>query len=194
MSTLTFLRDVLRRPLEMGAVLPSSPALAQRMVDAAEIGPDHVVLELGAGSGSFTAEIVARHPDNRLVLVEPGPDLAAALRWRFPRALVTTSRAEDLGRSVEELRLARVDRIVSGLPRALWTADRQRAVLDAVVPLLNPSARLVTFHYVHSRALGRVSALRHALEERFESVTQTEPVWANVPPAFVHVASLPRTQ
>ena len=191
MSTILFLRDVARRPLEMGAVLPSGNALAEAMVTEAQIVPGHVVLELGAGSGSFTRAIVARNPDNRLYLVEPGEDLAGRLQVTFPGAIVQARRAEELREMADELNMPPVDRVVSGLPWALWGWDRQAAILDALLPLLSPHARLVTFHYVHSRMLGAVATTRALLEARFRSVTRSAPVWSNVPPAYVHIAEGP---
>jgi phospholipid N-methyltransferase len=185
MSTVQFVRDVMSRPLEMGAILPSSQFLARAMVDAAEIQPRHRVLELGAGSGAFTREISDRHPSADLILVEPGASLAEGLRREFPRARVCAILAQDLG----DVGLApgSIDRVVSGLPWALWSGEVQSQILDALVPLLAPHARLVTFHYLHSRALGRVASFRELLSTRFRRVTHTAPVWANMPPAYVRV-------
>lgn len=176
----------------MGAILPSSAGLARAMVDEARIEPDDVVLELGAGSGSFTTEIVSRHADNPLYLVEPGEALVGQLRERFPAAVVSARRAEDLGAMAQELGMPKVDRVVSGLPWALWPEARQAAILDALLPLLAADARLVTFHYVHSRMLGRVSTLRRLLQARFHTVEHSTPIWPNVPPAYVHIAANPR--
>lgn len=175
----------------MGAVLPSSGALADAMVTAAQIVPGHVVLELGAGSGAFTRAIVARSPEARLYLVEPGEELAARLRTSFPDAIVQACRAEDIGEMASDLNMPPIDRVVSGLPWALWSRERQAEILDALLPTLAPHARLVTFHYVHSRMLGAVATTRALLEERFRTVTQSAPVWANVPPAYVHIAEGP---
>ena len=190
MSTLLFLRDVARRPLEMGAILPSSTQLAIAMVREARIEPGQRVLELGAGSGSFTREIVRCHPNNPLWLVEPGQDLGGALSAEFPHATVCTCTAEALGAQVPSG--VTFDRVVSGLPWALWPIERQAAILDGLLSVLAPDARLVTFHYVHSRMLGRVASLRKLLQERFQEVTQSESVWSNVPPAYVHIASAPK--
>lgn len=190
MSTREFVRDVVRRPMQMGAVLPSSRWLAEAMVEAAGIRPGERVLELGAGSGSFTRAIVERHPGAELIAVEPGAELAEGLRERFPGVRVAQLRAEEL--RVLGLAPGSIDRVVSGLPWALWSSAVQREILDVVVPLLAPHGRLVTFHYVHSRALGRVAPFRGLLRERFARVRHTPPVWANVPPAYVHIAEAPR--
>jgi 16S rRNA (adenine1518-N6/adenine1519-N6)-dimethyltransferase len=56
-------------------------AVARRIVDAAEIGPDGAVLEIGPGLGALTEELARRAA--RLDLVEIDRALAARLRERF---------------------------------------------------------------------------------------------------------------
>lgn len=194
MSFQLFLKDVLTHPLRMGAVAPSGRDLARLMVDAARIEDEHTVVELGAGSGSFTREIVGRHPESPLFAFEISPRLGDELIRSFPSAKVVVAPVEDLPRVASEIGLRQIDRIVSGLPWALWSEERQAAIFDAIVPFLAPHARFVTFHYLHSRALGRVRATRRLLNERFTLVTNSRTVWNNLPPAYVHIAEGPQTR
>ncbi|MBL9174548.1 MAG: hypothetical protein JNL10_13510 [Verrucomicrobiales bacterium] len=192
MSTLLFIRDVARNPVRMGAIAPSGRQLARAIVAAAQVAPGDVVIELGGGSGSFTRELVARHPENPLTVFELSADLAAGLRREFPSVRVVAAPVEDFPKVAPSLGISRVDRIISGLPWALWGEARQAAVLDALTPYLAPTARLVTFHYLHSRSLGRVSITQRLLRERFARVTHSAPVWANMPPAYLNIAESPR--
>ncbi len=57
------------------------------------IGPGRAVLEVGAGSGLATRELVAS--GSRVVALEPGRDLADLLGRTVPAASVVSSRAED---------------------------------------------------------------------------------------------------
>jgi SAM-dependent methyltransferase len=57
------------------------------------IGPGVRVLEVGAGAGLATRELVAAGSD--VVALEPGPDLAAILQREVPDASVVVSRLED---------------------------------------------------------------------------------------------------
>ncbi|MBN8249111.1 MAG: methyltransferase domain-containing protein [Verrucomicrobia bacterium] len=191
-GTFQFLRHFARRPSQMGAIAPSSRHLARMMVDAAGVEPGHIVVELGAGNGSFTRELVARHPENRLTAFEVSPEMAEGLQRSFPGVQVVAAPIEDLPRMAASLGISKIDRIVSGLPWALWTEERQVGVMDAFTPFLAPGARLVTFHYVHSRSLGRVAQTRRLLLERFERVCPSPTVWANMPPAYVNIADGPR--
>jgi len=170
----------------MGSLVPSSPELARRIVALAEIRPGHRVLELGAGSGAFTAELRRAHADAPLVAVEPARPLALALARVWPEVTVLAAPAEDLAAHLPAG--TRFDRVVSGLPWALWSEARQASVLDAITPFLATDARLVTFHYVHSDLLGAVRTTRRLFRARFHHTSWSPVVWQNAPPAKVHVA------
>ena len=188
MSTFQFIRNAVRSPLQIGAVAPSSRWLARCIVDAVGVRPGDVLLELGPGTGAFTAELVSRYPHHRIIAVELGASMAQELQRRFPQVVVVTGSAEDLTRILDRLGLRQVDRIVSGLPWALWDAGFQERLLGEVAACLSPMGRFVTFHYLNSVASGRVRPTRSLLQRHFREVHFTRPVWANLPPALVHVA------
>src|ERR1051325_4137784 len=93
---LNFLRGLIARPKNVGAIAPSSPALARaiaREVDPARPGP---VLELGPGTGVVTEALVERGvAEERLVAIEYDRDFAALVAKRFPRARVVRGDAFD---------------------------------------------------------------------------------------------------
>jgi len=94
-----FLRELARAPFRTAAIAPSSPALASLMVSEIDVSAGYVV-ELGSGTGRFTAALLERGvPEDRLIVVEANPRFAELLRERFPRALLRTGRAEDLRRT-----------------------------------------------------------------------------------------------
>lgn len=191
MSNLLFLREFARNPKRIGSVMPSGAQLARRMVEAADIHPDHHVVELGGGTGPITKEIRAAWPDVDLLVLEPAPDLAAMLRTRFPDVRVDERLAQDLPAVVAEWGHALVDRVVSGLPWTMWSEEVIAAGLDAVVEVLAPGGRMVTFSYVHAQAvLPGARRFRRLLEARFAHVGRTEVQWFNVPPAVVFVCDV----
>src|SRR5260370_20359816 len=88
-GTALFLKRWLRRPLAMGAVMPSGRLLAAAMAKTTkavlEGRPGHVV-ELGAGTGEVTKALLAAGvAPQRLPLVERSPQLATFLRPPFAR-------------------------------------------------------------------------------------------------------------
>ncbi|MFT4625733.1 MAG: phosphatidylethanolamine/phosphatidyl-N-methylethanolamine N-methyltransferase [Myxococcota bacterium] len=191
MSAWTFLREFTRDPVKVGAVAPSGRALAALEIDAADIHPDHVVVELGAGTGPMTAELVSRFPDLKLLVIEPNDDLATVLERRHPTVKVARRFAQDLPELVAAMGEDRVDRVVSSLPWAAWPAALQAEVFAAIESVLAPDARLVTFTYAHAMPLPAARRFRAQLESRFRSVSRTRIAWTNLPPAFVYVCDGP---
>jgi phospholipid N-methyltransferase len=193
MSALTFLREFIRDPVQLGAVAPSGPQLAQLMVEAADIGPDDHVVELGAGTGPMTEALLAHRRQGPLLVLEPNGALASTLRQRFPDLDVEERFAQDLGELIAARGWSSVDRVVSSLPWAIWPEPLQDEVFGAILDVLAPDARMVTFSYVHAQVLPAAARLRAALDRRFASVTRTRVAWRNLPPAFVFVCAEPRT-
>lgn len=58
-----------------------SGALADRLIDRSGIGPNDVVYDIGAGTGSLTERLAAR--SRRVVAIEVDPSLCVVLRSRF---------------------------------------------------------------------------------------------------------------
>ena len=83
-DNLRFLRALIARPKNIGAVVPSSRALARaiaRQIDPARPGP---ILELGPGTGVITAAILDRGvAPERVTVIEYDPEFAAAIAARF---------------------------------------------------------------------------------------------------------------
>jgi protein-L-isoaspartate(D-aspartate) O-methyltransferase len=111
----------------------SQPYIVALMIEAAAIGPDGVVLEVGAGSG-YAAAVVSRMAD-RVHAIERLPALAEAARRRFA----------ELGYDNIDLR---VGDGTLGLPEAapfdaILVAAGAREVPQALKRQLAPGGRLV---------------------------------------------------
>ena len=193
MSVWTFVREFARDPVQLGAVAPSGPDLARLMVESADLGPGQVVVELGAGTGPMTAEILRQRPEGPLVVLEPNPSLATVLRERFPGLHLEERYAQDLRAILTAMGHDRADRVVSSLPWAIWTEELQAEIFAAILDVLAPDGKMVTFAYVHALALPAAKRLRRALEARFSEVRTTRTAWRNLPPALVYVCSQPRS-
>lgn len=186
-----FLKEFARAPKRVGSVTPSGTQLARRMVESAEIGPGHVVVELGAGTGPVTQVLCEAHPDAPLLVLEPSAQMAAVLREQWPDITVIERFAQDLPELMADWGHPKADRVVSSLPWTMWSDEVIAAGLDAVIEVLAPGGRMVTFSYVHSQTLmPGAKRFRAALDARFSRVSRTEVQWRNVPPALVFVCDL----
>src|SRR5436190_22790674 len=80
-----FLREFLANPGTVGAVVPSSRHLAQRMIEGVRFDRAKVVVEYGPGTGSFTGHIARRlAPGTTFFAVELSPRMAREWRKRYP--------------------------------------------------------------------------------------------------------------
>ena len=173
---LLFLRAFLAHPRLVGAVLPTSARAVRDMLDLADLSGARSVVELGAGTGVYTTQILARLPaDARLVALEIDPRLVDLLRERFAdeRLQVACDSAENL-----EAYLGgdRADVIVSGLPFTSLGETLTGRILDRVHAALAPAGVFLVLQYS--------PLLRRQLRRRFGSV-RWRICLRNVPPAFL---------
>ena len=128
-----FFRRWLRNPLQMGSILPSSPALCQRIARAVERTPEQYVLELGAGTGVVSRALLASGvPANRLVVVEIVPEMAEYLRAALPGVNVICGDAFALKGTLPAHMHGQIGTAICGIPLVMLPLERQRAFVDAV--------------------------------------------------------------
>lgn len=143
---LTFLRSWAAEPLRVGAIAPSGGALADLITR--DIGP-HTgpVIELGPGTGVFTAKLLARGvAEENLTLVEYGSDFARLLQLRFPGARVMWMDAARLKTIAFETQQP-IGAIVSGLPLLSLSPRKVIAILDGAFHHLRAGGAFYQFTY-----------------------------------------------
>jgi phospholipid N-methyltransferase len=189
---MSILKEFLLHPRLTGAVAASSPRLARMMTDGMRLERARTVVELGPGTGVFTDAILRRvAPGTRVVAIELNGHLAARLADRYRRHAVEIvhGSAADLTRLVPEP----VDAVVSGLPWTVMAPAVRLRILDAVAAALAPTGAFATFAYAHAAWTPPGRRFAAELAARFAATGTSPLVWRNLPPAFVHRASAPRT-
>ncbi|GGN23443.1 hypothetical protein GCM10011609_76270 [Lentzea pudingi] len=150
-------------------------------------------MELGPGTGAVSAAIEERlQGRGRHIALESDPSMAHFLHRKNPRAKVHLADAVDLGSILARERLADVDAVVSGLPWALISADKQKRILGQIAHSLAPSGVFTTFAYVHGLGLTAARHFGQSLRSAFDEVLSTRTVWVNFPPAITYVCRRPR--
>jgi phosphatidylethanolamine/phosphatidyl-N-methylethanolamine N-methyltransferase len=133
-----FLRRWLANPLQMGSVVPSSPALTRRIAALVERAGDEVVVELGAGTGAVSRALLAAGlPPERLVVVEIVPDMARHLARSLPGVTVIEGDAFALPEALPVALHGKVGTAICGIPLVLLPTEAQRrfvAAVEAVAP------------------------------------------------------------
>ncbi|HWY13594.1 MAG TPA: rRNA adenine N-6-methyltransferase family protein [Rhizomicrobium sp.] len=179
LDELRFLRSLVVRPRSMGAIAPSSPALARKIAEQIDPRTEGMVIELGPGTGVVTDALIARGiVEDRLIAIESDPDMAQLVRERFPKLRVVEGDAYDLERSLIGHACEGLAGVVSGLPLLNQPVARRYALIASALAHLAPGAPFVQFSYGWTPPVpaGKDFTVEHA---GF--------VLANLPPARVWV-------
>ena len=179
-DTATFFCAWASHPLRVASIVPSSQALAEMM--ASEIGIEQApIIELGAGTGVFTRQLIARGvPQERMALVENTSRFAQLLCFQFPDAVVLKTDATRL-RHCDPFDGEKAGAVISGLPVLSMPAGRVLAILHGAFGILRPEGALYQFTYGW-----RCPIPRDLLDRLDLEATCIGRVFANLPPAQVY--------
>ena len=143
-----FFRTWATNPLKLGAVSPSSRALARLMVEHARPDPEGFSLELGPGTGVVTQALIDYGvPPEHIVAVEHNGDFCRLLQKRFPRLNVVHGDAFDLDKSLASFDGVRFSAALSGVPLLSFPKRLRLKCIDGVLDRMLPGKVLVQFSY-----------------------------------------------
>lgn len=170
----------------MGAVTPSSRALAGEMVQGLDLSGPVNVVELGPGTGVITRAIAERlGPQAHALAIDVEPAFVASIARRFPRVEAVCGSAADLPALLKAHNMFPAEHIISGLPFASLSTEVTTAILDAIAESLRPGGTFTTFQYLNGYPTPLAKAFRRAMSERMGMAPSHRVVWRNLPPAFV---------
>ena len=172
-----FFRRWLANPLQMGSIVPSSPALCARIVRNVRRAEDEIVLELGAGTGVISQALLdSGVPAGRLFVVEIVSDMARHLRDVLPGVNVIEGDARRLPELLPTRWRGKVGTVICGIPLVLLPKAEQRRFIDAMEDVAPGRGFL---HYTYC-ATSPLPWKAHRLTARREAWTPL-----NFPPASV---------
>lgn len=176
---LLFLRRWLAHPLKVGAVLPSSPALARLVARQVRRDPDQAVVELGAGTGSVTKALLqAGIPSEQLFVIEIDADLCTFLRKQVPQAQIICGDATRLSELIPAKWHGKVSTVISGIPMITLPLRMQQRMIDAWFEVMPPNqGRLLQYTY---SLVSPLPESKLGLKGRRRGIAML-----NVPPAWV---------
>jgi phosphatidylethanolamine/phosphatidyl-N-methylethanolamine N-methyltransferase len=145
---LLFLKRWFANPLKVGAVLPSSPFLARLVARQVRRQPEEFVVELGAGTGSVTKELLrAGIPADKLLVIEIDPKLVAFLRREVPEARIIQGDATRLSELLPREAVGRVGTVISGIPMVTVPLEIQQRMVDAWFAVLARGGYMLQYTY-----------------------------------------------
>jgi phospholipid N-methyltransferase len=187
-ESILFLKNFVTKPATTGAIVPSSKFLADEIVRQAGVAQANLVLEFGAGTGSFTEKIIKiKKDDAHFVAVERNAELVGILKGKFPDENIVWDSIENIEEVLNRLGIqGKADCIVCGLPWASFNEKLQKRLLDTTHDILKDGGVFTTFAYLQGLLLPAGQKFKKNINERFSKVEKSTVVWRNLPPAFVY--------
>lgn len=171
----------MKNPVSVGALMPSSKFLAEKMVELADLKNAKCIVEFGAGTGAITQKILSEMQHSAtLFCFEVDEGLIEILNKNIkdPRLKIIRDSAENFYKYIVESGFEYADRIISGLPLALLSKEIRDEILKSSEKYLRDDGIFVQFQY----SLTNSSAFKKKFPEviiNFELL--------NIPPAFIYV-------
>jgi phospholipid N-methyltransferase len=174
------LRKFAQHGTSIASFVPSSRFLARSTCKGIDFDRARCIVELGAGTGPITKELVARvRPHTRLMVVELDPDFCKRLRSKFPGADIVEGDACQLDKLLADRGIRQVDHVVSGLPLPSFPPRLRDGVLGSASRCLAPNG---TF-----RQLSVMPWVYRGLYRGYFEDVRFKLVPLNFPPAGVYV-------
>ncbi|KAK3606782.1 hypothetical protein CHS0354_018376 [Potamilus streckersoni] len=180
----SFFTEFVRNRRQIGSLVPSSRFLAKKMCTGIDFHTARGIIELGPGTGVMTRELLRRmHSDCRLILIELNPVFCQLLKneIRDSRVSIVNMPAQTIGDVCAHYGITgRVDAVVSSLPLAVIPEAEADDIFAAVQNALSSGGKYIQYQY----SLKSKAGIR-----RFFSELRIKFCAANIPPAFIYVAS-----
>ena len=176
----TFWKVLFTNPRSIGAVIPSSPYLANSMSQCIAKTANSLILELGPGTGAITQGILKSGiSPHQLFVLELSPHFAEQLKINFPDITVIEGNATQLSSLVQNKKF---DSIISSLPlRSLPTADREKILTEIPKVLVLPGKFIQFTYALMSREKFYPGSFK---------LTKSFIEWRNIPPARIDVFTI----
>lgn len=177
-----FFKRWLEKPFQLGALFPSSKKLAQwtaqQVLKEYKATDRQYILEIGAGTGSFTQALIdAGIEPDRLICVEVDHELYLYLKQRFPKVHVIWGNASNLRQLIPQQLHQHIDLIVSGIPMVSIPKLTRDDIIEGCFQVLKPGGKIFQFTY---SPFSSVCPKSYRLKQKRLGV-----VFRNFPPATV---------
>jgi phospholipid N-methyltransferase len=184
-ENIEFLQAFLKNPLKVGSIAPSSPELAQKMVEGIRPTDESVVLELGVGTGAITKVLQEIVPSRESYFgIEIDKTLVKLLKGNFPDLKIVRGNACDAFSIYQKSGFGRVGYIICCLPFVSLPNDVGEQVLGEIDKFMEQGCLFRTFQYAHGYYFPSAIKLREHMRNRYGKSKKSKLVVKNMPPAY----------
>ena len=180
MSIFSFIKQYVSKPRTVGAILPSSKHLAEKMIRNIDFANAHCIVEYGPGTGVFTEKILEKKAQDTLVLLfEANKEFYLILEEKYgskPNIHIVNDSAENIEKYLLTHNISGVDYVVSGLPFASLPHNVSSNILTQTKKHLKEKGSFITFQYTLFK--------KDFIGQYFNRIEIVREI-RNVPPAYV---------
>ena len=184
--SLAFLKALIKNPTKIGAISPSSRALALEMLSHWPENQGDVIVEYGPGTGALSKILHEKLEEQTSIALEVVEDFIPALQTNYQKTKFIHSSANELGTVLQQRDLVSPKLIVSGLPWAIFSDELQDSILNATFEHLDSSGVFSTFAYLHALKMPGAQHFFNKIKNTFSDVQKSNVTWMNLPPAIVY--------
>ncbi|MDM5356441.1 rRNA adenine N-6-methyltransferase family protein [Peribacillus sp. ACCC06369] len=176
----SFIYQYIVNPKTVGAILPSSRYLSNKMIKEINFKDAKYIVEYGPGTGVFTEKILAlRNQSTIVVLIENNREFYYLLKkkfWNEKNFIVIHGSAEHVQHYLNEYKIPYADYIISGLPFASLPQNVSNKILSSTLNVLKTGGEFVTFQY---------TKVKIPLLKKYFSKITLKREYRNIPPAYI---------
>lgn len=184
-ENIQFLQAFIKNPLKVGAITPSSPELAAKMIEGIVPEANKVVLELGVGTGAITKFLQEIVPDEKSYLgIELDGNLVKSLKIKFPDLKIIRGNACDLEKIHQKSGVGKVGYIICCLPFVSLPNEVGEKILSEIDKFMRQGCTFRTFQYAHGYYMPSAIKLREFMRDRYGKSKRSKLVVKNMPPAY----------
>lgn len=185
MEILSFLKQYITKPRTVGAILPSSKYLANRMIENINFNSARCIVEYGPGTGVFSEKMIKkRMKETIMLLFESNENFYNMLKEKYedePNVYIINDSAEYIGKYLKRYGVLHIDYIISGLPFASLPNEISSNILEETQKYLNEDGKFITFQY---------TLLKKDFIKKYFNEVMIKRKIRNMPPAYVLYCSL----
>ena len=184
-ENIEFLQAFLKNPFKVGAITPSSPELAQKMVEEITPNKKNIVLELGVGTGAITKFLQEVVSDKQSYLgIEIDKTLVRSLKKNYSNLRFVCGNACDVFALHQKSKLGKVGYIICCLPFVSLPNEIGEEIFAEIDKFMQTGCIFRTFQYAHGFFFPSAIKLREYMEMRYGKAEKSPLVMKNVPPAY----------
>ncbi|MFJ7406230.1 MULTISPECIES: class I SAM-dependent methyltransferase [unclassified Lysinibacillus] len=185
MKNLSFLYQFIVNPKKIGAILPSSSFLGDKMIEKIDFKEARFIVEYGPGTGVFTEKLLKkRNPNTVILLVENNIKFCSLLKERYKgkdNVYIKCGSAENIEQYLKEFNIPCVDYVISGLPFSSLPNKISYEILLNTTKIIKDNGVFITFQY---------TKLKKAFIKQFFAKLDIAKEYRNWPPAYIFSCSV----